>query len=120
MNFDLQGVNLGILGAGRSGVAIARAAVTRGANATIYDQQPINKLTVDLDTLQAIGVPLEAAFQGPFTTAETEIVVTSPGVDHRSPILQDAKKQGIQILGEIEFAYRISKAPIIGITGTNG
>jgi len=118
--FNLRNVNLAILGAGRSGVAIAKAATARGATATLYDAKPLNHLEIDFETIHAMGVHIEGTFNGPFTPGETDIIVTSPGVDHRSPILQEAKQKGIQIIGEIEFAYRIARAPIIGITGTNG
>src|SRR5205085_2720271 len=50
----------------------------------------------------------------------TDMLVTSPGIDQRSHLLQDAARSGIEVLSEIEFAYRIALAPIIAITGTNG
>src|SRR2546423_1892253 len=120
ITFNLRGIHLAILGAGRSGVAIAKAATARGASATLYDAKPLNALEIDFETVHAMGVQIEGSFNGPFTPGETDLIVTSPGVDHRSPILQEAKQKGIQIIGEIEFAYRLAKAPIIGITGTNG
>lgn len=48
------------------------------------------------------------------------MVVLSPGVSIDSDIVKTAQEKKIEILGEVEFAYRFSKAPIYAITGTNG
>jgi UDP-N-acetylmuramoylalanine--D-glutamate ligase len=113
---------IAILGAGRSGVAVARAAKKLGAEPTVYDSKPADdpKLAGFADELRWAGIPFVGGFEGPLNPGTTDILVTSPGVDSRSEILQGAKEAGIEVIGEIEFAYRISKAPIVAITGTNG
>ena len=49
-----------------------------------------------------------------------DYVVTSPGVRKDAAVLQEAVAAGVPVLGEIEAAYRIARAPILAITGTNG
>ncbi|MBC8065018.1 MAG: UDP-N-acetylmuramoyl-L-alanine--D-glutamate ligase [Chlorobia bacterium] len=153
-------MHVNVFGLGRSGLAIAKAAVALGGSATIYDQSSPAKLAKPeiLEDARALGAevlmdwdgvlppcgPLEGVGSvGYFPNPPQEKddadpfgefgdtpkppqggllpwLVVNPAVDMRSPILKAAQDQGYEILSEIEFAYRISKAPIIAITGTNG
>ncbi|RKY02984.1 UDP-N-acetylmuramoyl-L-alanine--D-glutamate ligase [Candidatus Poribacteria bacterium] len=49
-----------------------------------------------------------------------ELVIASPGVPPSNPILSEARRRGVPVWGEIELAYRLSKAPFIAVTGTKG
>lgn len=51
---------------------------------------------------------------------EINVVVLSPGVPLDTDIVLKAKENGVEVIGEIEFAYRYSKGTILGVTGTNG
>ena len=44
----------------------------------------------------------------------------NPGIPYSNPVVKEAIEKGIPVWTEIELAYRISEAPIIGITGSNG
>ena len=44
----------------------------------------------------------------------------SPGVSLEEPIASQARARGIEVLGDIELFARAVRAPVIGITGTNG
>ncbi|MCG6537629.1 MAG: UDP-N-acetylmuramoyl-L-alanine--D-glutamate ligase, partial [Syntrophales bacterium LBB04] len=48
------------------------------------------------------------------------MIVPSPGVPPSNIILAEAQRRKIQIISEIELAYRFLKSPLIAITGTNG
>lgn len=47
-------------------------------------------------------------------------IVTSPGVSFDAPILKEARKAKIKIIGEFEFACEFLKGDKITVTGTNG
>ena len=47
-------------------------------------------------------------------------LVISPGVSLEEPIAQAARARGIEVLGDVELFARAVRAPVIGITGTNG
>ena len=47
-------------------------------------------------------------------------VLMSPGVSLAEPIVQAARARGIEVLGDVELFARAVRAPVIGITGTNG
>lgn len=116
----MNNLHIAVLGLGRSGLAVARAAQKNGARVTVYDAKPADDRRVApfVAQLADLGIPFFGSFEGPF--ADVDMLVTSPGVDMRKPILREAHAKGIEVIGEVEFAYRISKAPIIAITGTNG
>ncbi len=119
---DLAGKKIAVFGLGRSGLAIGKACKAKDAIATVYDQ----KLKDDLPKLDAyeeaigLGIPVVLGWKGEFDPADTDLVVSNPAVSRRHPALLKAVQDGIEVISEVEFAYRISKAPIVAITGTNG
>ncbi len=48
------------------------------------------------------------------------LVVISPGVPPTHPLIQQAILDGIDVVGEVELAFRYMKQRSVGITGTNG
>ena len=48
------------------------------------------------------------------------VMVKNPGIPYSNPMVEKALEKGIPVLTEVELAYLISDAPIIGITGSNG
>lgn len=51
---------------------------------------------------------------------ESDTLVLSPGVPDTLPIVREAAARGIEIVSEIEIAWRRCAAPVVAITGTNG
>lgn len=110
---------MAILGLGRSGVSAAKAALAIGDIPRVYDENPANSPNrwAAKDELQGLGVAVSDGWSGAFEEGE---VIASPGVPRTNAKLLDALRQGRSVISEIEYAYRISKAPIVAITGTNG
>jgi UDP-N-acetylmuramoylalanine--D-glutamate ligase len=48
------------------------------------------------------------------------VVVVSPGVSLASPFFVEARRRGLDVVGDIELFARAAAAPVVGITGTNG
>ena len=48
------------------------------------------------------------------------MLVISPGVPVTIPLVREAEARNIPVIGEIEVAYQLCKAPMVAITGTNG
>lgn len=116
----MKGARIAVFGLARSGLSVARAALELGAEPTIVEEKPESALRsrAVLEEAQQLGAPVKLAWDGDFYNAD--FLVTSPGVPKSHPRLQAAVKRGLPVLSEVEFAYRISKAPIVAITGTNG
>ncbi|MFN8218798.1 MAG: UDP-N-acetylmuramoyl-L-alanine--D-glutamate ligase [Fimbriimonadales bacterium] len=110
----MKGARVAILGAARSGVAAAKGVLAAGGIPTLYDRRSIEDLGLDVD------VPVVGGWDAPFSRQVADLVVTSPGVPMQSPVLLGSIASGVPVIGEIELAYRIAKAPIVAITGTNG
>ncbi|MHB1191203.1 MAG: UDP-N-acetylmuramoyl-L-alanine--D-glutamate ligase, partial [Armatimonadota bacterium] len=110
----LKGKNIHIIGVARSGLAAAEVLLELGARVTAHDRKPADALP-DIPGVEVRAG--ESAYEG---IGEADLVVTSPGVPETSPGIAAACRAGVPILPEIELAYRISPAPIIAVTGTNG
>jgi UDP-N-acetylmuramoylalanine--D-glutamate ligase len=114
-------MNVAIFGLGRSGLAVAEAVLSLGGRATVYDEKGEADLAKPELAMEARRCGANLVLGKPFPeTLEEEYLVVNPAIDQRHSILQKLKRCGIEILSEVEFAFRISKAPIIAITGTNG
>ena len=118
----MTGKRVAIFGLGRSGLAIGKAALALGAKPHVVDQQTLDSLLKPEIYHEATqqGIKVTLGWDGLFDAAQTDLVVANPAVDRRHPALRKAVEDGIEVISEVEFAFRISKAPIVAITGTNG
>ncbi|EEL49607.1 MULTISPECIES: UDP-N-acetylmuramoyl-L-alanine--D-glutamate ligase [Bacillus cereus group] len=117
---DYQNKNILVLGIAKSGYAAATLLKSLGANVIVNDGKPLadNILAAEL---QAKGMDVVCGGH-PLELLERNIslVVKNPGIPYSNPLLVAAKEKQIPIVTEVELAYRISKAPFVGITGSNG
>lgn len=108
-----------IVGLGRSGLSAARHLAARGWQLAVTDTRLEPPGAADIATI----APQVSCRFGGFDSALLEgadIVVASPGVSLAEPLLREARIRGIEIVGDIELFAREARAPVIGITGTNG
>jgi UDP-N-acetylmuramoylalanine--D-glutamate ligase len=105
-----------VIGAAKSGVAAANwlAAHDGSVRLTDRDANPPLPYPVDDRVERAFGVHSLDVLEG-----VTQIVL-SPGVPMTIPLLQEAAARGIEIIGEIELAFRNLKGTVIAVTGSNG
>ncbi len=105
----MTGKRIAIYGLGRSGLSVARAALQLGAAPVVFDRSLPEQMSKQ-DVLQAVrelGVELRLGWGEFFDVADFDWVVTNPAVDMRSVVLQRAVADGIEVLSEVEFAYRV-------------
>jgi UDP-N-acetylmuramoylalanine--D-glutamate ligase len=117
----VNGARIAVFGLARSGLSVAKAGQTLGAQVSVVDEKPESSLK-SRDTYHqalALGANVSLGWTGEFAS-DFDFVVTSPGVPFHHPKLQQAVQNGVPVFSEVEFAYRISRAPIVAITGTNG
>ena len=117
MNFS--GKLVAVLGLGKSGVALARELAGRGARLLLSDSRAAQDLLAVLEELRELPVEVEA---GGHTerVLEADLVILSPGVSVHHPLVRRALEQGLPVMGEVEIAWRLSQAPFVAVTGTNG
>jgi UDP-N-acetylmuramoylalanine--D-glutamate ligase len=108
-----------VLGAGRSGVAVAGFLLQKGVGFFISETCTAEKLDFILASNGMAGIPHEA---GGHTrkVLESGLIICSPGIPSDIPILKKAKDARIPVWGEIELGYRHSKAVFLAVTGSTG
>ncbi len=108
-----------IVGLARSGQSAVKALFARGARVWINDM----KSEEDLENML---IPISGMYEGlmlggaPEKLEGFDMMVLSPGVPLDKSFVIQAKDAGIEVIGELELAYRMTDAKFIGITGTNG
>lgn len=115
----LRGASAAVLGAARSGIALADLLANAGARVLLSDQKPRPAVTDPLDWLVQRGVKMEFGGHSAKVLA-SDLICISPGIPSTIPILLEAQERKIPILGELEVASWFCSAPTIGITGSNG
>lgn len=114
---ELKGQKVLVVGLGKSGAAAARLCLLRGAAVTATDMAANPPAAAEL---AGLGARLSLGGHRAEDFAAAQIIVLSPGVDHRLPEIKSAQARGALVMGEMELAYRFLKAPAVMITGTNG
>ena len=109
-----------VLGMARSGESAARLLLAAGAKVTIADAKDEAQLADVLGRLDRTRLTVRVGSDCGSSLQETDLVVISPGVPSRSPLLQAVRGRGVPVIGELELASWFLKAPVIAITGTNG
>ncbi|HFI0353515.1 TPA: UDP-N-acetylmuramoyl-L-alanine--D-glutamate ligase [Streptococcus suis] len=109
-----------VLGLAKSGESAARLLDTLGAIVTVNDGKPFEENPTAQGLLEegirvvCGGHPLELLDE------DFALMVKNPGIRYDNPMVEKALEKGIPVWTEVELAYLISDAPIIGITGSNG
>jgi len=108
-----------VVGAARSGVALANYLVQSGERVRVVDKKGETDLRDELAHLPA-GVELKLGGYDDSVLAGADVVYASPGVPWDSQLLNDARRLGIRVSSEIDLFLRLCPGTVVGITGTNG
>jgi len=119
MDINLQNKKVSVIGAVRSGVAVAMLLKSQGAKVFVSDSADADKLQSSIPNLQSEKIDYEI---GKHTDRvyECELMVLSPGVPSNAPVVLEAQKRKIKVVSEIEVGSWFCRAPIVAITGSNG
>ena len=121
---DLAGARVGVVGAGRTGLAVIEALSDLGARIYLLDTRS--------DAADAVTAPLErvtvgddAALADALAQCRPDLLIVSPGVPATGPVLTGARRDGTRVWSEIELAWRLQRStrpevPWIVVTGTDG
>jgi UDP-N-acetylmuramoylalanine--D-glutamate ligase len=112
-----------VLGLGRSGEAVVRWALGRpdadASDVAVFVEHDTPRLAEAAALLRTAGVRVEL---GASSVPEQgwDLVVASPGISPSRPLMRSAALLGVPVISELELAYRLSIAPFVAVTGTNG
>ena len=116
---DIRGKRWTVLGAARSGVAVAGLLKRRGADVFLSEMAPREEKRDEAGILDKNGIPSEFGEHSKRILDAIGIVV-SPGIALSSPVMQMIEDAGIPVWSEIEVASWFCDAPMIAVTGSNG
>lgn len=111
-------MRLVILGGGESGVGTAILGKKQGYEVFVSDFGKIKENYKEVLNINGIKWEEEAHTEKKILNAD--VVMKSPGIPDKSPIVKKLIKNNIPVISEIEFASPFTKAKTIGITGSNG
>ena len=109
-----------VLGLGVTGCSVIRWWRAQGVPFKAADTRP--GMAQDSEVLAAIGADTDVYFGeiNPQILDTVSELVVSPGIALDDPFVQLARDRGIRIIGDIDIFMALAKAPVIGITGSNG
>lgn len=117
---EYKGREVVVLGLAKSGVQVAKVLHERGAVVTVNDKKE-REQSPEASELESLGISVICGGHPDGLIHEgVSLVVKNPGIPYSVPPVQKALELGIEIVTEVEVAYRICAAPMIGITGSNG
>jgi len=108
-----------IAGLGRTGLSCARYLHARGWSVAVTDTRTEPP---ELNALRAIDprIPVHTGGLDARLLDGAVCVIASPGIALSEPFFVEARRRGLEIVGDIELFARAANAPVVGITGTNG
>ncbi len=108
-----------VLGAGESGNGAAILAHVKGYDVFVSEFGIIKD--VYKEELKQYGISFEEGGHTYDKIREGDIIVKSPGIPEKAPIIIALRAENKEIISEIEWGYRfVNDSKIVAITGSNG
>lgn len=109
-----------VVGMGKSGIAAVQALIKLEAKVYVQDSKAAED--IDSQLIAFLKGKIEKMYFAEVPSPEEtfDIIVLSPGVSPETDFVEQAKKKGAEIIGELEIAYRVGHGNYVAITGTNG
>lgn len=108
-----------IVGLGRTGISCVRYLRSHGWRVAVTDTRANPPELERLRELDAT-IPLRLGGLDAQLLDDAVCVVASPGVSLADPFFVEARRRGLDVVGDIELFALAVDAPVVGITGTNG
>ena len=107
-----------ILGGGESGVGTAILGKQKGWEVFLSDKGSLKPHY--RETLNKEGIQWEEGTHTEEKILLADVIMKSPGIPDKAPIIKKVHEKGIAVISEIEFASQYTDSLIVGITGSNG
>jgi UDP-N-acetylmuramoylalanine--D-glutamate ligase len=116
---ELRGTSVTVIGAARSGIAVAKLLKSLGAIVFVSDQSSAETLNDAAEKFRAAGIEFELSGHTE-RVYECALMVISPGVPSDAPVVKEAHVRSIRVVSELEVGSWYCASPIVAITGSNG
>lgn len=117
---DVKNKDILIIGMGRSGIAAAEVLLSLGARVSVYDGKTSGDMEPQLIKYFISRNAVCYFGEEPGYIASFDLAVVSPGVPLTNNLVKRILDQKIELIGEVELAFRLGKGKYAAITGTNG
>ncbi len=111
-------VKVVILGGGESGTGAAILAKAKGYDVFVSDSGTLKEKYKD--ELKANSISFEEGTHSEEKILNADLIIKSPGIPDKIELIKKIKSKSIEVIDEVEFAFRFTSSRIIAITGTNG
>jgi UDP-N-acetylmuramoylalanine--D-glutamate ligase len=115
-------MNVLVVGLGVSGIACIKGLSRTGAKIYAFDESSKENLKDRLKEVE--GIEVEYFFGNEeiekINIKALDYAIKSPGIKYEVPIIEKLLKNNIEVISDIEAAYRVTNASIVSISGTNG
>ncbi|HOA70805.1 MAG: UDP-N-acetylmuramoyl-L-alanine--D-glutamate ligase [Firmicutes bacterium] len=115
-----KGVQVAVVGMGKSNQALCRYLLGEGAQITCFDRKTKEQLGEVYEEFSQRGVTWRLGPDYLDTLPEYEHIFLTPGMKKHQPQVIEARKRGAKISTEIDLFLKRCKAPVAGITGSAG
>ena len=109
-----------VCGMARSGIAAAKLLNRLGAGVTLQDMKKREEISADVLALEGEGIVLYTGANPDEIACAQDLIVLSPGIPCDLPFIAAAENAGIEVISEVELAYRLPPCPIRAIRGARG
>lgn len=116
---ELNNKHILVLGLGVSGICTMKYLKNKGAIVTVLDFKKEEELQEQIELISNFDINLKLGLKE-ISLDNVELIIKSPGIPYDIELLKKADKKNIEVITDIELAFRNSKSEFIAITGTNG
>lgn len=109
-----------VVGLGLSGASSLRHLARLGADLVVTDSRPAPAGVEDLRSAHPQVEFRLGGLDAPRPLRQFDLAVISPGLSLDEPLIRELRAAGVELVGDIELFARAARAPVIGITGSNG
>ena len=110
-------MGLGLFG---GGAGVARFLARRGADVVVTDLRDEDALRDAVESLAGLPLTFRLGCHEDADFTDADLVVVNPAVPPTAPYLQLALAAGVPLDTEINILFRLCRAPIVAVTGSNG
>ncbi|NOZ10672.1 MAG: UDP-N-acetylmuramoyl-L-alanine--D-glutamate ligase [Gammaproteobacteria bacterium] len=108
-----------IVGLGQTGFSCARYLHAQGTEVTVVDSREHPPMLRDLERT-CPDIKIHSGGLQPALFVNPGLLVLSPGVSMHEPVIADALKRDIDVIGDVGLFVESISSPVIAITGSNG
>lgn len=112
-----EGKRITVIGAGVSGLGLAVYAASLGAEVFVSADRPVADNSIR-EKLKTLNIPWEEEHSA--RAYGSECMLLSSGIPPSSPAVKEARRRGMNVMGELDFLAPHLSGKILGVTGSNG